>query len=185
MTKKIEICSNALILLGHKPISSFEEPGSGALLAKNLYNTTYLNFLSSNNWAFAKKYIGLNRLADTPLHPDYQYQFQLPSDYVRIETTVPVSDYKIFEDKLYSNSADLGLNYFYNIREELLPPYAVAAMEYAMASKLAIPLTVDAKKSELYAQLYARQLSAAMSTDAQGIPSVGWASTPILDVRFG
>lgn len=184
MTKKVEICSTALMLLGHKPISSLEEPGSGALLAKNLYDTTYLSFLSANNWNFAQKYIGLNRLAEEPLHPNYKYQFQLPQDYVRINTVRPISDYKIFEDKVYSNGQDLGLDYYYSVQEEMIPPYAVRCMEYLMASVLAIPLTVDNAKAELYTNLFQRQLIASMSIDAQGAPVDGWADTPIADVRF-
>ncbi len=184
MTKKVEICSTALMLLGHKPISSLDEPGAGSLLAKNLYDTTYLSFLSSNNWNFAQKFINLNRLSQEPEHPDYKYQFQLPHDYVRINTTRPVSDYKIFEDKLYANSQELGLDYFYSVREEMLPPYAVRCMEYLMSSVLAIPLTVDTNKAELYTNLFQRQLIASMSIDAQGTPSESWADSPITDVRF-
>lgn len=184
MTKKVEICSTALMLLGHKPISSLDEPGAGALLSKNLYDTTYLNFLASNNWNFAQKYISLNRLSAEPSHPNYKYQYQMPSDYVRINTVIPHSDYKIFEDKILSNQTDLGIDYFYTVREELLPPYAVRAMEYLMASTLAIPLTVDTKKAELYTNLYQRQLIQSMNIDSQAEPSEGWADSPITDVRF-
>ena len=185
MTTKLQICSNALILLGHSPISSLDEPGAGALLAKNLYDSTYAAFLSSNNWSFNKKYLNLNRLSEEPAHPDFKYQFQLPSDYVRVSTTIPISDYEIFEERIYSNSLDLGIKYFYTVREEYLPSYAVRCMEYYMASILAVPLTVDAKKMEIYITLYKQQLMQAMSIDSQGAPQDGFASTPIADVRNG
>ena len=186
MQKKIEICSNALLFLGHRPISSFEEPGSGALLAKNLWEPTYRNFLSINPWSFAKKYSGLNRLPESENYPtpNWKYQFQLPSDYIRVHTTVPVSNYELFEDKLYSNNADLGIEYFYMVREELLPPYAIRALEYNMASVLAIPLTVDAGKAELYAQLYDKQLQIAMSTDAQSQPAKSFVDLPTVNTRY-
>ena len=184
MTKKVEICSNALILLGHTPISSLDEPGAGALLAKNLYDTTYEAFLSSNNWNFAKKYAGLNRLSDEPLHPNYKYQYQIPVDFVRINTTIPISDYEIFEDKIYSNSEELGIKYFYKVREEMFPPFAIRCMEYYMASILAIPLTVDTAKANVYGQMFQQQLINSMSIDAQSAPQEGWASTPIADVRY-
>jgi len=184
MEKKIEICSNALLLLGHKPISSFDEPGAGALLAKQLWGSTYRNFLSINPWSFAKKYIILNRLVDKPSNPNWQYQFQLPYDLIRVNTTVPATDYDIFEDKLYSNNTELGLDYFYEIKEELLPPPAIKALEYNMAAVLATPLTLDATKLELYHKLYLQQLQTAMSTDAQGRPLPGFTSTPITDTRY-
>jgi len=116
--------------------------------------------------------------------PDYKYQFQLPSDFIRVDSTNPVSNYEIYEDKILSNNSALGLDYFREIRAELLPPYAIRYLEYEMASVLAIPLTVDSKKSELYAKLSAKQLQVAMSTDAQSQPPKGFASTPTTDVRY-
>lgn len=184
MLKKIEICSNALLFLGHRPISSFEEPGSGPLLARNLWESTYRNFLSVNPWSFAKKYIGLNRLTQENPTPNWKYQFQLPSDYIRVHTTVPTSNYELFEDKLFSNSQDIGLEYFYMVREELLPPYAIRALEYNMASVMAIPLTVDSGKAELYAQLYNKQLQVAMVTDAQSQPSKSFVDLPVTQTRY-
>lgn len=184
MEKKIEICSNALLFLGHRPISSFDEPGSGPLLSKNLWEPTYRNFLSINPWSFTKKYQGLNRLATAPTNPRWTYQYQIPSDFIRIDSTVPISDYEIFEDKILSDHQDLGLEYYYMIKEELLPPYAVRALEYNMASVLAIPLTVDTAKAQLYASLYNQQLQVAMSTDAQSQPPRGFASTPTTDSRY-
>lgn len=184
MEKKIEICSNALLFLGHKPINSFDEPGAGPLLSKNLWEITYRNFLSINPWSFAKKFADLNRLPEEYPTPEYKYQYQMPSDYIRIGTTNPVSDYQIFEDKILSNHNKLGLYYYYEVREELLPPYAVRALEYEMASVLATPLTVDSDKAQLYKSLAIQQLQTAMATDAQSQPAVGFASTPTTDVRF-
>jgi len=48
MTTKIEIASNALILLGDKPISSFSEQGAGPQAAANLYEPIYLNMATSH-----------------------------------------------------------------------------------------------------------------------------------------
>ena len=54
-TSAIQISSNALILLGHPPIASFEEPGAGAQAASNLYEQSYLNLLTIHRWRFATK----------------------------------------------------------------------------------------------------------------------------------
>ena len=184
MEKKIEICSNALLLLGHKPISSFDEPGAGALLAKNLWETTYRNFLSINTWKFAKKYANLNRVVTPPLNPQFQYQFQIPSDYIRIQGTNPNIDYEIYEDKILANTTTLDLEYYAVIREELLPPYAVKVLELSMASVLAVPLTVDATRAEYYAKLSQQQLITAMSIDSSSQPAKGFMDTPLTTVRY-
>ena len=78
-TSAIQISSNALILLGHPPISSFEEPGAGAQGASNLYEQSYLNMLTVHRWRFATKKAQLSRLTEAPMN-GYSYQFQLPSD---------------------------------------------------------------------------------------------------------
>ena len=46
---KVQLASNALILLGDEPISSFTEAGAGAQTASNLYETAYLSILSSHS----------------------------------------------------------------------------------------------------------------------------------------
>jgi len=184
MLKKISICSNALLLLGHKPINSFDEPGAGPLLSKNLWEPTVDNMLSINTWTFARHYNDLNRLPEENPTPMYKYIYQLPSDYIRIDTTEPVSDYEIFGDKLYSNSNKLGLYYYRRVPEELFPPYFVRLMEYEMASVLATPLTVDATKAQLYKSFATTQLQTAMSTDAQGQPPKSFADTPTTSTRF-
>lgn len=185
MEKKVEICSNALLFLGHNPISSFNEPGAGALLSKSLYESTYRDFLSSSNWNFAKKYSNLNRLTGTPDHPEYQYIFQLPVDYLRLDSTIPAIDYEIMEDKIYTNQPEVHVEYVYRVKEEYLPPYAIKALQFLMASTLAVPLTVDVAKAEYYNHQYEIQKVRAMSIDSQNDPSDGWTETPILDVRFG
>lgn len=185
MQKKIEICSNALLFLGHNPISSFDEPGAGPLLCKNLYESTYKDFLSSTNWNFAKRFTKLNRLAERPEHPEYQYTYQLPNDFLRLDSTIPVQHFEIMEDKVYANSPTLEIEYAYMVREELLPAYAIKAMEILMASTLAVPLTRDSQMSQMYFNLYQRYLLKAGAIDSQNDPSTGFHSTPVLDVRFG
>lgn len=184
MEKKIEICSNALLFLGHKPISSFDEPGAGALLAKNLWEPTYRNFLSINPWTFSKKYVDLNLIVGAPTNPNWQFQFQLPSDYIRVRGTIPNTDYEIYEDRIFTNDNKLGLEYFYMVREELLPPYAVRALEYNMAAVMSVPLTVDAKRAEYYNAQYLQQLAVAMSIDSSSQPARGFQDSPFTDVRY-
>ena len=185
MEKKVEICSNALLLLGHTPISSFDEPGSGALLAKNLYESTYRDFLSSTNWNFSKKYGDLNRLTTSPEHPMYKYQFQIPVDFLRLDSSLPATAYEIIGDKIYTNQPEMHIEYVFRCKEEFLPPYAVKCMQLLMASTLSIPLTADTAKAQYYNQQYEIQKIRSMSIDSQNAPGDGWAELPVFDVRFG
>ena len=93
MSSDIEISSNALILIGDNPISSFTEPGFGATAAANLYAGTYEAILSEHPWTFALKEQYLSRLSQQPdQETNYTYAFQIPSDVVRIWAVLPHSN---------------------------------------------------------------------------------------------
>lgn len=91
---KVQLSSNALILLGDSPISSFTEEGAGAVTASNLYESSYLSILSSHRWNFATKKATLAKLTALPKN-EYKYQFQMPTDMVLLITTYPTSRYRI------------------------------------------------------------------------------------------
>ncbi len=42
LTARVQLCSNALILLGDRPIASLTEASTGATLGANLFENTYL-----------------------------------------------------------------------------------------------------------------------------------------------
>lgn len=180
----ITICSNALLLLAHPSINSFDEIGAGATLSKSLYPNTYRLFLSASNWNFATKTKRLSMLVGKPLNTDYQYQYQLPLDVLRINSTNPISNYAIEGDKLLTNSKDLFLEYQGVIDEVNLPATAVEALQNLMASKLAYPLTNDGKKTELYNGLYIQTLQLAKYVDSQNDPNQGFVDNTLVNVRF-
>jgi hypothetical protein len=182
-TSDISICSNALLLLAHPSINSFDEIGAGASLCKSLYPNTYRTFLSTSNWNFATKIAQLSMLLETPTNKDYQYQYQMPSDVIRVNSTNPVSDYVIMGDKLLSNSKNLFLEYQAYVDEINLPASAVDAIQNLMASKLAYPLTNDGKKTELYSNLYNMSLQNAKFVDSQNDPNSGFEDNSLVDVR--
>jgi len=55
MPSAIDFSSNALLLVGDNPISSFTEPGAGAQAAANLYPQVKQKLLAYTNWSFALK----------------------------------------------------------------------------------------------------------------------------------
>ena len=65
MTTKIQIVSNALVLIGDSPISDFTE-NDAAAAGQQLYPFSYNNVLSRHPWGFAKKYQQLSKLSQTP-----------------------------------------------------------------------------------------------------------------------
>lgn len=178
----IQMASNALILLGDEPISSFNDPGAGAKAAKNLYESAYLSILKSHRWNFAIQKAKLGRLTEAPRN-EYQYQFQLPPDLVLLITTYPVSTYRILGDKLYSNSLEVEIDYVFRVDESQLPAYFIKAFEYYLAQQLCIPVTEDLNKHDLMRQMYERESRSARYADAQSQPSIGIVDTPYIIER--
>ena len=179
---KIQIASNALILLGDEPISAFDGNGSGAVAAENLYDTSYSAILTSFRWNFATKKKQLSRLTESPQN-EYKYQFQLPSDLLLMITTYPASTYRILGNKLYSNSQKVEIDYIYKIDEANFPHYFVKAFEYYLAMQLAIPVTEDLNKAQLMEQMYNKEVRKARYADGQSAPNAPIQDTPNIFVR--
>jgi hypothetical protein len=179
----ISISSNALLLLGHTAIASFTEGGAGATVASNLYELTYESLLTMHRWRFAVGQKTLNQLVDTPLNK-WRYAYQLPSDFLKAIKVFPHTDYDIFENKLYTNSNEIDLDYVFKPAETRLPPYFVETLQFKLAALFAFPVTSNKSTGELYEKMYMEQLARAKSIDSQGQPNVPIVDSPFTDVRF-
>ena len=183
MASDIDIASNALVLLGHTPISSFTEPGAGALVAANLYEGIVINALSEHYWRFATKKQKLNQLVEKPLN-QYEFAYQVPTDMIIAITVRPFSDYQIFGDLLFSNINDIDLDYVARVNETEMPPYFTKLLEYWCASDFAISVTNDNEKMKQFTLAYRDQLAHARSIDSRNTPPVPIQHQPFTDVRF-
>lgn len=184
MPTSIDIASNALILIGDEPISSFTDPGAGAEAAANLYPETYRQVLSEHPWSFALKEQKLGRLTEQPDDlTNFQYAFQIPPDLIRLWAIMPQSNYIIVGDLLYSNRGELLARYVYEVVETSLPPHVVKALEYKLAAEFAMLVTESQTKSEHFEAKYIDMLQKAKSIDAQGRPQQPIIDSPFIDVR--
>lgn len=185
MATSIDMASNALLLVGDNPISSFDDPGAGAQVAGAIYPETYAAVLSEHPWSFAFKELQLSRLSQTPdPKTNFQYAFQLPGDLIRIWKMMSHSNYTIVGSLVYSNETELLCRYIYKVDENELPPHVVKAIEYKLAADFAISVTEDQNKSQLYEQKYLRQIALARTVDSQGRPQVPIVDSPFIDVRL-
>lgn len=186
MASKIDICSNALQLIGDEPINSFDEPGAGPKVADALYLTTKETLLSSHPWSFALKQQLLNRLSQIPdKKTGFSYAFQLPSDLIRIWNIQDHSDYILINGLLYSNRKELLCTYIYDVAESALPPQFTKALEYALASDFAIAITENQSMAGLYEQKAVMKLSQAKTIDSQGRPQQAFIDSPLIHARQG
>lgn len=182
-TSAIQISSNALILLGHPPISSFDEPGAGAQASSNLYEQSYLNLLTIHRWRFATKKAQLARLSEAPLN-GYQYKFQLPPDLLYLIKKDEGFKYEVFGDELHSNNLAEEIDYIYRVNEDNLPPYFIKMFEFFFAAQLAIPVVGNTSRADYYANLYEMQLKRAKFADSSQRPGDTFLQSPYTQARY-
>lgn len=180
MAQKIEIISNAMILIGANPISDLSE-GTEGLVAASLYENTYRGLLASHSWRFATKKRQLSRLTDAPLN-EWDYQYQLPSDLITVYKVQDNTDYEIYGDKIYSDQPELYIDYRYRVDETLLPAYYTLTLQFFLAAQFAIPITDNSQRAQVYQALYEDQLRRAKGIDSSARPQDAIVDSPLTGI---
>lgn len=159
-SSEVSICNIALAALGSDPIHSLEENNKRSRLCKVFYPEVRDLLLSRHDWAFARKYVQLQEIADyaddNALEEGY-YAFALPSDCLRAIDLDPIglkdrwelrgsAVITVLDEEVYlkytRQVTDVGLfsSEFKNI------------LAFEMALHLAMPLTMDKKTVEMMRQ---------------------------------
>jgi len=180
MAQKIEVISNAMILIGANPISDLSE-GTEGLVAASLYENSYRGLLASHSWRFATKKRQLSRLTETPLN-EWDYMYQLPSDLITVVKVQDNTDYEIYGDKIYSDQPELYIDYRYRVDETLLPDYYTLTLQFLLAAQFAIPITDNSQRAQVYQSLYEDQLRRAKGIDSSSRPNDAIVDSPLTGI---
>lgn len=166
---EIDVCAQALLLLGLPPIASFDDGSDKALICANLHETVIDGLLRSYPWRFAMRKAALNRLAQTPKN-QWKHGFQLPSDRLGGPRAVfaadavsapPIAEFEIFGDKLFANETSIWIDYPFKPLVRAWPPHFTQLAVYACAAMFADALTEENKKAERWHRI-------AFGTPAEG-----------------
>jgi hypothetical protein len=197
----VSICSDALILLGAKPISSFNDGTDESNTCDRLYPDTRDMTIMLYPWSFAYKKVKLSRLITTPT-TEWEYEYQLPGDRLGNPRAVfksnnanerPMKEWEILGDKVMTNEQEVYIDYPFQTPEFSMPQYFVQLLKYQMAWHLAYPITEQAEKTQYWQSVavgspaengrggYFRQ---AMSMDSQGQPPQVIEDYALFGVRF-
>lgn len=197
----IKICSDALLMLGANPISSFTEGTDEANICDRIYPDIKIKTLATYPWSFSFKKVQLARLVTTPA-TEYKYEYQLPSDIIGTPNAVYDADevgaprrreYRLLGDKILTDYEEVYVDYQYNVPEYALPHYFVQLLKYQLAWHLAMPITDQVDRSEYWKTVaegtpgengrggYMRQ---AMNIDGQGKPTNAIQDFSLIDVRY-
>jgi hypothetical protein len=197
----LSICSDALLMLGAKPISSFNEGTDEASVANRLYPDIKDQAILMYPWSFSYKKTSIARLITTPIN-EYSYEYQLPGDrltspravYDTSSTNVPPrKEYRIIGDKLLTDYEEVYIDYQYSVPEYDMPSYFVQLLKYMMTWHLALPITDQTDKSQYWQSVatgtpgengrggYLRQ---AMNIDGAGNPTNAINDFSLISVRY-
>lgn len=196
----IRICSDALLMLGAKAISSFNEGTSASNTCDRLYPGIKYSTLQSYPWSFSFKKVQLAQTINTPVN-QYRYEYQLPSDRLgairRAYNSTAVgtgtfNDWVIQGDKLLTNETTVVIDYQFAPTESEMPAYFVQLLKYMMAWHLADPITDQVSKTQYWQQVAVGSpgennrggyFRTAMVVDGQGNTTQSFEDFSLIEVR--
>lgn len=156
---KLSICSDALILLGASPLSSFSDGTDAAQICDRLYDDLKDSLIASYPWSWSYKKVQLARLTSTPA-TEWKYQYQLPGDGLAGVKAVFTSNsagarptphgWEIHDTHLDTNEEQIWIDYQYSPNESVLPTYFVQLLKYAMAAEIAETVTDQITKAQYW-----------------------------------
>jgi len=185
MSTAISISSNALIRLGANTINSFGDGMVEAIVADNLYTTTYRSLLSERRWSFAQAQAQLGKLTEAP-KSGFVTVWQLPADFIRLIRVIPdYLNYGVYQNKLHVDSDldELFVDYLFEPDEQDLPYYFQEYLELSLAAAFAIPVTDNENKSQAMMNLKNEAGRHARSVDSQQQQQTGFQNLSLLGVR--
>lgn len=155
---KLSICSDALIMLGAAPLSSFSDGTDEAQVADRLYDDVRDTLIMQYPYSWSVKKVKLSRLADAPVS-EWKYKYALPGDILGNPKAVfntsnaggrPVRDFEIYSGGLYTNLEQVWIDYQFTPEASSFPPYFVRLLRTALAAEFAEPITDQITKAEYF-----------------------------------
>ena len=198
---KLSICSEALIMLGAAPLSSFADGTDEAQVADRLYGDVRDTLLMQYAYSWSVKKVKLARLVAAPTN-EWKYNFTLPGDILGNPKAVfnngnvgarSVREFEIYSDGIFSDYEEIWIDYQFRPEPALFPPYFVRLLKTALASEFAEPITDQTTKAEYYhVKAYGAPsdnmrgglVRVSINIDGADRPAQQIQEFPISDIRF-
>jgi hypothetical protein len=174
-----EVASAAMVLLGIRPMTSFQEVGRDEVfVASALYELSVSELAEAHPWKFCQ---GQQILENDPVPPLDRYETswllpRFPNGVPYTIHTVRLDDYpvayEIMGQRIY---AEVGLNespvveYTYRVDEAYWPPSFKMALVFRLASMLANAVTRNGSQIKAMDAAYEIQLGRAKFRDAKSV----------------
>lgn len=137
---KIQICNLALSKLNAENIVNVTDDSRSAELCNDFYDSAVDAVLRSYLWNCAKERVTLAALATAPLF-DWDYQYELPVDCLRVIRSEPDQEFVIEAGKLLTDCETCSILYIKRIDAGAFDPLLVECVALDLAAKIAFPLS--------------------------------------------
>lgn len=155
---KLSICSDAMIMLGASPLSSFSEGTDAAQAADRLYDDIRDTMIAQYPWAWSTKKVALARLAAAPTN-EWKYAYAIAGDILGVPRALfgssfvgarPLNGWEVYGTSIFTNYESVWIDYQYQVEESKMPPYFVRALKAALASAFSIPVADSSSKGDYF-----------------------------------
>lgn len=196
MVSSVDICNEALLLVGSRKINSFEDETVEARLCKSQYPLSKAFLLRKHPWNFAIKRAILARVSGTVIF-GWDYQFQKPNDFLRLLEVVELSsqdpggkmmtsdDYLFEGNKILANSPYIGIRYVFTVDEaSIFDSEFQNALAYHLAIELCETIHGSTSVKKELKRSFDYLLSDAQGTDGRENPIIQVEKTDWLLARM-
>ena len=180
---RMDIINLAYSKLNKNAVNAVSNSGAFANSTDRVFDLLYESIIETMSWRFATKIQQLSVLVTAPPVDEWDYQLQLPSDWLATVKTYPRINFNIFEDKMYSNNNDVKLEYRFLPEITHLPASFVHYFALRIAHWFADSVAENEALSEKLAVEMHDQLSAALFIDSQNKPIPAMKNNPMIDAR--
>lgn len=159
MATDISICSQALLRLGEKTISSFNDESDRATVCANTWPELKRSILGVYPWKRTMRKARLNRATSPPAN-EYEHAYNMPTDRLLdvphevwngfTSAASSVNDFKIFDNQLLTDCEEVAIDYQVEISEGDFSPHLIELSTLALAAEIAIPITQLASFAEYF-----------------------------------
>lgn len=191
MSSVTSLCNIALSNIGKKLIDDINEQSTEAKTCKLHFNIVRDTLLQSYEWEFAKTTIALAAVANSR-EDRWEYAYTRPSNCLKPLRILPetyISDdievpYAATEGLIFCSQSPATLEYIRRFEDPTrLPPLFQDALAWALAAKIAIPLTSDQSTRKDAYQIAASSLDAAKVADANENKFTWAENSALIDAR--
>ncbi len=190
MASKVDICNEALNLLGANTIASLTESSTTAVLCNRIYDTEVDCLLRQHNWNSAVQEANLAAVVGTPVI-GWLYKFLMPTDpyCLRVLNVYDTADddqnFQCRGRHIYCDTSAVDILYIGRITDPSeFDAMLMKTLVDLLAYRLSFPITRSKDVTAAMYSAYRNTLADAMSVDSQEGTPEELKSDHLLDARL-